>query len=135
MLWDADINLAAHAAASAVYDGIRAGDYGAPVAQSHFDLYLRGNALTYLRSPCAPADTDAHFFLHIFPADPAALRANGRELGFANLDFQFADHGADIGGKCVAERDLPAYAIERIRTGQFVSSEGRVWSAEFPVAR
>ena len=135
LLWGADINLASHAAAQAVYDGILAGDYGPPVAQSHYDLYLSGNVLAHLKEPCAPDDTDAHFFLHIFPADPADLPAASRELGFANLDFQFADHGADIGGKCVAERDLPPYPIDRIRTGQFVSGEGRVWSAEFPATR
>ena len=135
LLWGADIDLAAHTAASVVHDGILAGDYGPPVAQSHFDLYLSGNSLAYLKEPCAPGDTAPHFFLHIFPADLAALPADRRELGFANLDFQFADHGADIGGKCVASRDLPPYPIERIRTGQFVSGEGRVWSAEFPAAR
>ena len=135
LLWGADINLAAHAAASVVYESIAAGGYGPPVAQSHFDLYLRDNVLTYLKEPCAPDDTDAHFFLHIFPATPADLPAASRELGFANLDFHFADHGADIGGKCVAERDLPPYPIDLIRTGQFVSGEGRVWSAEFPIAR
>ena len=135
LVWRADINLAARAAVSAVYDGIVAGDYGKPVAQSRFDLYLVGNALVYLKAPCAKADSDARFFLHIFPADPADLPADSRERGFANLDFQFADHGADIGGKCVATRDLPPYSIDRIRTGQFVSGEGRVWGAEFPVVR
>ena len=128
--WRVDVNMAAHAAASVVYDGIHDGDYGAPVAQSRFDVYMRDNGLTYLRAPCAPDDTDARFFLHIFPADSAALPADGREFGFANLDFQFADHGANIGGKCVAERELPDYAIERIRTGQFVSGGGEVWRAE-----
>ena len=135
MLWGADINLAAHAAASSVYESISAGDYGSPIAQSHFDVYMRGNALTYLRSPCAPDDTGAHFFLHIFPADPTDLPAASRERGFVNLDFQFADYGADIGGKCVAERELPPYPVERIRTGQFVSGEGQLWSADFPVAQ
>ena len=133
--WRADIDLATRAAASVVYAGILAGDYGAPVVQSDFDLYLSGDRLAYLKEPCAPDDTGARFFLHIFPVDPAALPADSRERGFANLDFHFADHGADIGGKCVAERDLPDYAIERIRTGQFVSGEGRVWGAEFPVER
>ena len=133
--WRVDVNPVAHAAAQALYDSIAAGDYGSPIAQSHFDLYIIGNRLAYLKEPCAPSDTDAPFFLHIFPADPADLSAASRELGFANLDFQFADHGADIGGKCVASRELPPYPIERIRTGQFVSGEGRVWSAEFPVAR
>ena len=133
--WRADIDLAARASsqstAQALYDSILAGAYGAPVAQSDFDLYLRDNALTYLKAPCAEDDTDARFFLHITPADPADLPAAGRERGFANLDFHFADHGAHAGDICVASLDLPDYPIERIRTGQFVSGEGSLWSAEF----
>ena len=133
--WRADINLAARAAAQAAYESILAGDYGQPAAQSDFDLYLRGNVITYLKAPCAAGDADARFFLHIFPADPAYLPADGREHGFANLDFQFADHGAYVDGICVIERELPDYAIERIRAGQFVSGEGRLWGAEFPATR
>ena len=134
-LWGADINLAAYAASQALDERIAAGDYGPPVAQSHFHLYLRDNALTYLKSPCNENDTHARFFLHITPADPADLPAASRELGFANLDFQFHDHGAHAGDICVATRDLPDYPIDRIRTGQFVSGEGRVWSVEFPAAQ
>ncbi len=133
--WLADIDLAARAAAQAIYEGIVTGDYGQPVAQSDFDVYMRGNVLTYLKENCAAGDTGARFFLHIFPADPADLPADGRERGFANLDFQFADHGAYAGDKCVATRELPDYAIESIRTGQFVSGEGRVWGVEFPAAQ
>ena len=133
--WRADIDLAAHAAATALYESIAAGDYGHPVAQSDFDVYMRGNGLAYLKEPCAAGDMDAWFFLHIIPADPADLPADGREHGFENLDFLFADHGARAGDRCVATLELPDYAIERIRTGQFVSGEGRVWGVEFPAAR
>ena len=133
--WHVDVNIAGRAAAQTLYDSIAAGDYGAPVAQSGFDLYISGDGLAYLKEPCAPGDADARFFLHIFAADPADLPADSRESGFANMDFQFVDHGAYAGDKCVAERELPGYAIERIRTGQFVSGEGRLWGAEFPVAR
>ena len=133
--WRADIDLVARAAAQALYDGIAAGDYGRRVAQSGFDVYQRGNRLAYLKEPCAAGDTGARFFLHIFPADLADLPADRRESGFANMDFRFADHGGRAADKCVAERELPGYAIERIRTGQFVSGEGRVWIAEFPAVR
>ncbi len=133
--WRTDINLAARAAAQALYDGIAAGDYGPPAAQSDFDVYARGVVLAYVKENCAAGDADARFFLHIIPADPADLPAIWRERGFENLDFQFADHGARIDGKCVAERELPDYAIERIRTGQFVSGEGQLWGAEFAVGR
>ena len=130
LIWRADINLVARAAAAVVYDGILAGDYGKPVAQSDFDLYLSGSSLAYLKAPCNPGDADARFFLHIFPADPATLPAAGRERDFVNMDFQFADHGAYAGDICVATRELPDYAIERIRTGQYVSGEGQLWRAD-----
>ena len=133
-LWGADINLAARAAGQALYDRIAGDDYGAPVAQSDFDVYLRGNGLAYLKGKCAAGDADARFFLHIIPVDPADLPADSREHGFVNLDFQFTDHGAYIGDNCVATRELPNYPIDRIRTGQFVSGEGRVWGVEFPAA-
>ena len=133
--WREDIDLAAHATARAAYGNITDGDYGKPAAQSDFDVYLSGRRLAYLKEPCAPGDTDARFFLHIFPADSADLPSDGRERGFENLDFQFADYGADIVGKCVASLDLPAYPIERIRTGQFVSGAGGIWGVEFPVGR
>ncbi len=135
VIWRADIDLSARAAAQSVYESIAAGDYGQPVAQSDFDVYLRGNTLTYLKEPCAPGDTTARFLLHITPANPADLSAANREHGFANLDFQFADHGARIDGKCVIERQLPDYAIERIRTGQFIRGEGAIWSIEFAAGR
>ena len=131
LIWRADIDLTAHAAAQAVHDRIAAGDYGKPVAQSDFDMYIRNGVLAYIKTPCAEDDTAARFFLHIIPADLADLPAVWREYGFANLDFHFADHGAYAGDICVATRELPAYPIERIRTGQFVSGEGRLWSAEF----
>ena len=133
--WRVDIDMAAHAAAQAVYESIVAGDYGRPVAQSDFDVHLRGDRLAYLKNPCDAGDVDARFFLHIIPVDLADLPAQWREPGFENMDFQFADHGAYAGDKCVAERELPDYAIERIRTGQFVSGEGRLWVAEFAVGR
>ena len=134
-IWRADIDLAARAAAQAVYDGIVSGYYGQPAAQSGFDAYLRGNRLAYFKEPCDAGDAEARFFLHIFPADSSDLPADRRDAGFVNHDFQLTERGALIDGKCVASRELPDYAIDRIRTGQFVSGEGQLWSAEFPVER
>ena len=129
-IWRADADLP-----PPLHERIAAGDYGKPVAQSDFDVYLRDGVLAYLKEPCAPGDTDAQFFLHIFPADPADLPTDSREHGFENMDFQFADHGARIGDKCAASRQLPAYPIDRIRAGQFVSGGGAIWQVEFAAAR
>ena len=134
-LWLADIDLVAHAAARALYESVVAGGYEQPVARSDFDVYQRGNGLAYLKEPCDQGDMDTRFFLHIIPVDPADLPAVWREFGFENLDFWFVAHGGIAGDKCMATLELPGYGIERIRTGQFVSGEGRVWGVEFPGAR
>ena len=130
-LWRADIEFAARM----LSERIAAGDYGQPVAQSDFDVYLDGDSLVYLKENCDRRDLDGRFLLHIIPADPADLPADSRDYGFETLNFQFADHGARIDDICVAERQLPAYPIDRIRAGQFVSGGGWLWNAEFPAAR
>ena len=89
--------------------------------------------LTYHKEPCAAADVWARFFLHVFPSDAAELSPQGSAHGFDNLDFAYAEHGVLLGGACVAQAPLPDYAIARVRTGQFISGQGQLWRAEFPV--
>ena len=115
----------------AAYDDVEAN--GVPLARSDFDIYAYDGALYYLSADCPPPapNRDApRFFLHIAPADPADLPAAGREFGFENRDFRLSDRAAFFDGKCVHRQPLPDYPIDRIRTGQFVSGEGRVWQAE-----
>ena len=129
--WQADIDLAAHLAAQAAYKSIAAGDYGEPVAQSNFDIYLSGNTLTYLKEPCAPGDADARFFLHIFPANVGDLPAHRQEHGFDNLDFRHhSGHVYVLDDWCIAMQRLPGYPIERIRTGQFIYTGDPLWRAD-----
>lgn len=114
----------------AAYQRIHAGEYGKPAAQSQYAIYLSAGALIYLKDPCAPADADARFFLHIIPVDAAHLPPDRRPHGFANLDFAFPRYGVNLDGKCVIIADLPPYEIARIRTGQFVSGENELWRVE-----
>lgn len=116
------------------YRRIRAGDYGKPAAQSQYDLYLRSDALTYLKEPCSATDADARFFLHIIPADAADLLPDRRAYGFANLDFAFPRYGVNLDGKCVIIADLPPYDIAGVRTGQFVSGEAAQWRVEIDLS-
>ena len=106
------------------------------MARSDFDIYLRENTVTYLKSPCSAADVQAPFFLHVVPEDVEDLPADRRQYGFDNLDFHY-DYGRSaalaFGGRCIAKRPLPDYPIVRIRTGQFTPDDGRIWMAEFPV--
>ena len=113
------------------YESIASGE---PAARSDFDIYLRENTLTYLKSPCGAADVQAQFFLHVVPEDVEDLPAHRRQYGFDNLDFHYGGSAAlAFGGICIAKRPLPDYPIVRIRTGQFTPDDGKIWMAEFPV--
>ena len=109
---------------------------GQPALRSNFDVYLDGNAVTYIKEPCAAADTAGTFILHPFPVNPGDLPEWRREHGFNNLDFQFDLWGARFDGKCVAVAPLPGYPIDRLRVGQWLPDEDRqLWQGEFPVGR
>ena len=105
---------------------------GDPIIDSDWDVYLMDRQLVYVRESCSVGDTDAGFFLHLYPADVSDLPEERKQFGFDNLDFgfHFLSDGGDAGiwyGKCFRSVDLPEYTIERISTGQHVSREGQVW--------
>lgn len=106
---------------------------GAPRARSVYDVYLTSGELTYVNDSCDQAGTDDKFFLHVTPERADDLPGDRRTHGFYNLDFDFFSNGALLDDKCVAAVPLPEYPIASIRTGQFVSGEGQIWSAEFEV--
>ena len=112
------------------YESVAAGE---PAARSVFDIFLRDNTLTYLKSPCGTADARAPFFLHVVPEDVADLPPDRRRHGFDNLDFRGESAALAYGGKCFAERPLPDYPIARVSTGQFIPDDSPIWQAEFPV--
>lgn len=114
------------AALRATYKAIVAGE---PAIRSTFDVYLGENALTYVKQPCARADAEETFFLHLFPAHEDDLPDHRKQHGFDLLDFEFDWRGVRFDDKCWTKRELPAYAIARIRTGQ-----GNAWQAEFEVS-
>ena len=113
---------------------------GGPVIRSDWDVYLTENSLGYVKEPCAPADTEATFFLHLHPVDANALPDYRKQYGFDNLDFKFdkRDGGVIFDGKCMTRISLPEYAVAHIRTGQFVPVEGgynHLWEGEISLER
>ena len=131
-LWGGEFYTAAGIAARA--SEYAAQSIGAPAAQDFFSVYHSEGALTYIREDCAPADTDAMFYLHLFPVDVADLPEGRRQYGFGNRDFEFAPAGGvQYDGRCLASVPLPDYPIDRIHTGQYAPETGRLWTAEFAV--
>ena len=116
------------------------GDYESAglLLRSHFDVYRSENNLIYVRDSCSQADTDARFFLHVYPVDANDLPNDRKQYGFDNLGFNFGDYRFrfDADGRCMTVRELPAYEIRRIRVGQFISGqEGHIWEGNFEFAR
>ena len=106
------------------------------VARAGWDVYRTGRKLTYHKQPCAPADVQAKFILHVTPADPNELPANRQRHGFESLGFHFDQRGFQLNDQCIAIAQLPAYAIDRIRVGQWIADGNRtVWEAELSASR
>ena len=109
-----------------------------PVIRSDWDVYLIENSLVYVKEPCASADTEAMFFLALYPVDTNDLPDYRKQHGFDNLDFGFRGrrllfHRGEI---CAAIQELPDYAVAAVSTGQYVHVEGgynNLWKAGFDV--
>ena len=108
------------------------------VVRAGWTVYRTGRTLIYRKEPCAPADVQAKFVLHVVPADLAELPADRQQYGSDNLDFYFRwsslwkSLGFRLGDQCIAIAHLPAYAIDRIHVGQWIPKDNRtLWEAEF----
>ena len=126
-LWRVDVPFAEHvpAAWDALRSAYRAVTAQEPAARAAFDVHVAADAVTFVKAPCAPADTEAKFTLHVVPVRRRALPPARRRIGFANLDFPLEGHGAHFDGVCLARTALPAYPIARLRVGQFDSAHQR----------
>ena len=111
-------------------------DKGELIIRSSYDVYLDDDRVIYIKDPCSQADVEPRFFLHVYPVDSNDLPAQSRQRGYDTLDFSFAGQGFRSGGKCLAIRELPRYALSRLETGQFTSGEGGarfIWEGSFAV--
>ena len=102
-------------------------------------IYRYANGLYYVRNP-RPEDAmsaqpvagerrDAPFFLHFIPADEDDLPDSRKRYGFDNRDFLFHAYLVTGGEREIAKRNLPAYPITGMRTGQYVG-EDRLWEVD-----
>lgn len=107
------------------------------LARSHFDVFLYENYLIYARDSCDQADLDARFFLHLYPADENDLPSHRKKYVTDNLDFNFSDYQFRLDEECITVRPIPAYAIRRIQTGQFINRQGQFhhpWEVDIDLA-
>ncbi len=103
------------------------------IIRALYDVYLNGRTLTYVRRQCANDDAAKRFILHVIPVDKSVIGGNEQHT----MDFSFIE-GEDwyVGESCVVSRELPDYAIEYIRTGQYDITRSRhEWLSEYHFSR
>ena len=122
--------------ADVVYDNLWSVEFSIPLARSVWTVYASadGGGLDYVKTPCRRADTEARFFLHVYPLRPADLPAAAP--GYANLDFAWEGKGAMADGKCRVSAALPDFPIAFVRTGQYRGGilPRRLWNARIDFA-
>ena len=106
-----------------------------PAHRDVFNVYVTATAVAYAKTPCAVADTEPPFMLHVVPVRARDLPPARRPAGLDNRDFRFVGQGAHFDGRCLARAPLPAYPIASLRVGQFRAGEEPLWMAEIPPAR
>lgn len=123
---------------------------GRSVRGASWDLHLNAERreLVFAKASCARQEAAERFFLHIYPRSNDALPTHRREFGFDNMDFDFPQRGLSLPGqvrgegtkrgratregesqgqrRCVAVVELPRYALQSLRVGQFAQQE--LWS-------
>ena len=95
----------------------------------------RVKAMTAPSLPVQPGGTvDVPFFVHLYPVDVGDLPDHRKRYGFDNLDFRFGEYRLPLTERPVAVRELPGYAIARVRTGQYrINEDGsftQLWEGE-----
>ena len=116
----------------AEYEAIAAGEL---LAAGGFDVHISkdGANLVYAKADCTLTDVTAQFFLDLIPVNERDLPPESVQYGYENRIFRFFDQPGGIsGGRCAAQTPLPDYPIARIRTGQYISGQGRLWISEIP---
>ena len=118
------------------FDAYLSRSFGRLLGRSNFDVYLDGTVLRYVKSPCSGEDWNATFLLRVIPVDVEDLPDHSRQYEFENRDFYFGHFlsGLPIDRTCEAAVALPEYPIARIRTGQYIPNEGRIWEETFSLA-
>ena len=98
----------------------------------------RGNRVKAMTAPSLPVQPGGtvgmRFLLHLYPVDAGDLPDHRKRHGFDNLDFRFGEFALSLTERPVAVRELPDYAIARVRTGQFLINEDgsftEIWEDE-----
>ena len=105
------------------------GAFGEPAARGEYDIYLRDDALIFLKEDCdAPEDMDGGFRIIVSPKRADDLPRMSRESGLHILKFVFPMYGVALDGACLIRRPLPDYPI-RAMVATRIYEDNELWRA------
>ena len=88
-----------------------------------FDVHLHDSQLAWVKEACEPGELMSPFRLALYPADTGRLLAHHQKRGY----FELGVRGVRFDGKCMGARQLPGFALARVRLGQ-----AGWWEVEVP---
>ena len=132
-LWSGIYNFAVPGISDALLEWQRDGQE--PLIRSSFDVYMYNNRLIYSKPSCTDQDSNANFFLHVYPVFSKDLPEHRGHIRFDNLDFVLQDRGGRHNDRsCLASVNLPQYPIAAINTGQF-TPKGQLWTGRIDLSK
>lgn len=129
-----DLSLVDDATALPYREAFQEAVSGEPAVRSDWDIYVKDDALIWVKEPCGADDTRGRFLLKAFwKAPPLGSRLGDEpEDGSSSGNFGFDAYGVRFDGNCMIRRALPDFEVERIAVGQW-GTESRDWGPEFVV--
>ena len=98
-----------------ILEDAASGALGEPEARAGYDIYLRDDALIFVKEDCdANKDADGGFRINVAPKSAADLPRMSRESELHILKFLFPMYGVALDGACLIRRPLPDYPIRGI---------------------
>ena len=86
MIWENEVNPGIFARFREIEAGLESSQL---VESGTFDLYFDGSRMVYYKDACADADTQARFFLHLFPIDRRRPARRPAGIWFRQCGFRF----------------------------------------------
>ena len=110
-----DLSRVAPAVADAYRDLGRATMAGEPATRAGgFDVHLHDGRLAWVKEACEPGELMLPFLLRLYPVDARRLLDHHQKRGY----FELGVRGVRFDGKCLGARQLPDFALARVRLGQ-----------------
>ena len=103
-----------------IYRDVASGD---PIASADYDVYLRQDALFFLKDDCQPQDLGGAFLASASPIDSSEILTIDKDVGFDYFYFEFPLYGVRFDGKCMVRYPLPDYPIRALEFGRLIEDD------------